>query len=368
MLFVAFWVFVVFVIAQATWWVLFGIRSIDEHVDTTLLYWEQSAISARLWYGAEMRSSIPSDEAVIVEQIISIYPDLVFSKDNPELFHVKQSTIDEFLSRQNRMRVMFFFESPFFALVVLVMLFLFAMRVRQADALQRQQANFLSAVTHELRTPLSTMRLLLQTLLMRDPPREKRAQYLQSMEDSLTRLDRHTDNLLAAARLEHDRQPAPLTPSDLNILVADIVDGFRPGMTQRDGQLTIHPHPSPVIARVHRDHLTMILGNLLDNAIKYTPSTPKPVDITISTTKESAVLHVDDQGSGIAEGDYANIFDRFYRSGDELTRSNTGVGLGLSLTYDATTAMSGTIRAEQNPHHPTGTRFTLRLPLVYEGA
>lgn len=367
-LFVAFWVFVVFVIAQATWWVLFGIRSIDEHIDSTLQHWEQSAVSARLLYGAEMRSLMPSDESEIVEQIISVYPELVFNKDHPELFHVKQSTIDEFLSRQNRMRIMFFFESPFFAFVVLIMLFLFAMRVKQADALQRRQANFLSAVTHELRTPLSTLRLLLQTLLMRNPPREKREQYLRSMEQSLTRLDRHTDNLLAAARLEYDTDGMPLKPADINIIVADIVDGFRPGMTQRGGQLTLNTHPAPVIASVHRDHLTVIIGNLLDNAIKYTAGTPKPIEITISTSKEHAILHVDDQGIGIADGDNENIFDRFYRSGDELTRSSVGVGLGLSLTQEAAEAMGGTVRAQKNPHHQTGTRFTLRLPLIYEGA
>lgn len=361
-LFVAFWIFVVFVIAQATWWVLFGIRSIDEHTQTALQNWEQSAASARLWYGAEMRSALLSDEAMIVQQIIGVYPDLVFDKENPELFHVKQSTIDEFLSRQYRMRVMFFFESPFFAFIVLVMLFLFAMRIRQADALQRRQANFLSAVTHELKTPLSTLRLLVQTMQLRNPTTEKREEYLQSMEESLTRLNQHTDNLLAAARLEHDEHTMPLTNTEVNELVREVSEQLQPGLRQRGGELSVTVDSSPIFARVHREHFLVIFSNLFDNAMKYTETTPKRVDVSIVGMRDHVLVHVDDAGVGITNGNYANIFDRFYRPGDELTRSSTGVGLGLSLTRDAVLAMNGTIRATSNPNHATGTRFTIRLP------
>src|SRR5690625_1378949 len=99
---------------------------------------------------------------------------------------------------------MFIFEAPFFALVVLVMLILFAVRYRQANSLQRRQANFLSAVTHELRTPLSSIRLIVQTLALRDVPREKQLEYLRTIEQSLTQLDRHTDNLLATAQLDYN--------------------------------------------------------------------------------------------------------------------------------------------------------------------
>lgn len=354
-----------FVIAQATWWVLFGMRSIDEHTQTTLQNWEQSAAAARLWHEAELRNDASVDEVIVVQQIIAVYPDLVFDTGNPELFHVKQSTIDEFLSRQYRMRVMFFFESPFFALVVLIILFLFAVRVRQADALQRRQANFLSAVTHELKTPLSALRLLVQTFQLREPTPEKRQEYLASMEDSLTRLDRHADNLLAAARLEHAGHTVPLVASDVNIAVSEIIEELRPGLAQRGGYIVVKSDSAPVLARINRDNLVIILSNLLDNAIKYTPGEKKPVTIKIMGKKDFISIHVDDCGIGVTPGDNANIFDRFYRSGDELTRSSAGVGLGLSLTQDAVLAMNGTIRALKNPNHPTGTRFAIRLPRVH---
>lgn len=354
-------------IFQAAWWVFFGIQSIEDYTQAQLLSWQQSTSAARSWFEAESSLANPRDAHVIANAITEVYPDLTFDLANPQLFHVKQSLIDSFVARQNGLRRMFIVEAPFFALAVLVMLFLFAVRLRQADSLQRRQANFLSAVTHELRTPLSSLKLLVQTLRLRDPPPSKRDEYLQTMEETLLRLDGHANNLLAAARLDYDPHSIPLTRTNLTEVVPAIVGEFKANLAQRGAEITINMPDTAIFSRVHRDHLSLILGNLLDNAVKYTPDSPKRIALTLEATKELALLHVDDHGPGISNEDLAHVFDRFYRSGDELTRNTNGVGLGLFLTQDAAKALGGSVRAQRNPHHPTGTRFTVTLPRIAGG-
>lgn len=364
LLFVAFWIILVFVIFQAAWWVIFALRSIDAHTDHAMLSWQQSAVAAHEWFVAEMALHDRPDPFEIAATITSVYPDLTFDTSHLNLFHVKQSVVDEFLHAQHRKRLMFIFEAPFFALVVLVMLILFAVRYRQANSLQRRQANFLSAVTHELRTPLSSIRLIVQTLALRDVPREKQLEYLRTIEQSLTQLDRHTDNLLATAQLDYNEHTVTLTQLDLGDTVTNILDTLGPSLSQRGARIhTVIPEENYIV-RANSGHLALILRNFLDNAVKYTPGPEKPITVTVDPASEAIHIHVDDAGAGIDPAHYEHLFTRFYRAGDELTRNTTGLGLGLFLAADAARAMHATVQVRPNPAGK-GSRFTVSFPRRY---
>ena len=366
LLFIAFWIILVFVIFQAAWWVMFGLRSINEHTDRTMVAWQQSTVAAHEWFVAQMALEDHPDPFVIANTITGVYPDLTFDTTHLNLFHVKQSVIDEFMSAQHRKRLMFIFEAPFFALVVLIMLILFAVRFRQANSLQRRQANFLSAVTHELRTPLSSIRLVVQTLARRELPREKQLEYYTTIEHSLSQLDQHTDNLLATAQLDYDQHSVALTPLELGSTVTTILDTLAPSFTQRGARiLTVIPEDN-IVVRGNKEHLTLILRNFLDNAVKYTPQDEKPITITVTASADTAHIYVDDEGTGINPAHYEHLFTRFYRGGNELTRDSTGLGLGLFLAANAARAMHATVQAHARPSGP-GTRFSVTFPLMRKG-
>lgn len=365
-LFVAFWIILVFVIFQAAWWVIFGLRSIDEHTNRAMVSWQQSTVAAHEWFIAHMALHDNPDPFEIARAITSVYPDLTFDTTHLNLFHVKQSVVDDFLADQHRKRLMFIFEAPFFALVVLIMLILFAVRFRQADSLQRRQANFLSAVTHELRTPLSSIRLVVQTLARRELPREKQLEYFGTIERSLTQLDQHTDNLLATAQLDYDQHNVKLQAIELGEAVTNILDTLAANFTQRGAHINTAIPEHEIVVRANHGHLSLILRNFIDNAVKYTPQQQKPVLITIEATTDKAHIHVDDEGIGIDPEHYEHIFTRFYRGGDELTRDTTGIGLGLFLAADAARAMHATVSAKPNPAR-SGSRFSVTFPLVRRG-
>ena len=103
----------------------------------------------------------------------------------------------------------------------------------------------------------------------------------------------------------------------------------------------------------------IVLGNLLDNAVKYSPGSEKRVTVRLVSQNHLAVLHVEDEGVGISEEETRRVFNKFYRVGNELTRESTGVGLGLHLVKTMAEAMNGWVRCERLPQ---GTRFSVVFP------
>lgn len=355
---VAFGIIVVFVLAQAAWWVIFEFRSIDERTQDTNAAWARDVATANAWY-----ASVPDgpEAATLVAELAGRYPHLTFDA-GANRFEIDAAHRLAFLDEQARRKRMLAFEGPTFAVVVLSMLLLIATSLRSERDLKRRQQNFLSAITHEFKTPISTLRLLVQTARMRTLPAAKQQDYLARMESELDRLERTSDQVLASARLEASREPPRLEAHDLNRLVQAVIGRMRAGLEARGATLNVTYCAAPLPVSVDPAAFDMVLGNLLDNAVKYSPGPEKPVSVSLGQRGDLIETHVDDEGVGLAPGDEERIFDRFYRAGDELRRESPGVGLGLHLVRSTVEAMNGWVVAGPNPTAERGARFTVVLP------
>ena len=358
---VAFGVIVVFVLTQAAWWIVFEFRTIHQATQAQLAAWENDArlaneVLAQAGGGA-------AADATLQQRILSRYPHLAYRGSLPGgSFVVDPASRQRFLATQDRHLRMFAFEGPTFALVVLSMLLLIAATLRSERELKRRQQNFLSAITHEFKTPISTLKLLVQTVQMRSLPPAKQEEYLKRMEAELDRLERTSEQVLASARLEHAEQTPGFAPLELNHVVQGIVGAARSGLEARGALLKVDYAPEPLPVSIDPDAFTVVLNNLLDNAVKYTPGAERPVRVKLERRGDLIEVHVDDQGVGLKEGEEERVFERFYRTGDEMTRESEGVGLGLHLVRSITEAMNGWVRSGANPDAERGSRFTVVLP------
>jgi len=380
---VAFGVIVVFVLSQAAWWIVFEFQTIHQATQEQLDAWQRDASLANevLGLAGEAQGAPATDttggatpgapagggatarQKAMQERILSRYPNLGFQGSLPDgRFVVDPASRAGLLATQNRHLRMFAFEGPTFALVVLSMLLLIAATLRSERELKRRQQNFLSAITHEFKTPISTLRLLVQTALMRSLPPAKQQDYLRRMEAELDRLERTSEQVLASARLEHAEHAPGFAPLELNHVVQGVVGAARSGLEARGALLKVDYAPEPLPVSIDPDAFAVVLNNLLDNAVKYTPGAERPVRIKLERRGDLIEVHVDDHGVGLNEGEEERVFERFYRTGDEMTRESEGVGLGLHLVRSITEAMNGWVRAGANPDAERGSRFTVVLP------
>ena len=349
---VAFTVIVVFVVAQALWWVVFQRGYIADVSDTVLAEWNADAVSAQAAWAASGRSAAVRDE------LLALHPQLRIERG---AFAVDEQVRDAFLEEQRGYLRMFAWEGPFFVVVILSMLWLIGRSLREERELKRSHQNFLSAVTHEFKTPLATLRLLVETAQLRDLDGEKRRDYLARMAGEVDRLERTSEQVLAAARLEQGPLAARMEPRDLRDAVAQRLAALRPGLEARGARLCLEAGAEALPVSLDEDAFALVLGNLLDNAVKYAPEGRREVTVRLGSRGDLVEMHVDDRGIGVDESERERIFERFHRSGDESTRRAAGTGLGLHLVRSTVEAMNGWVRAEPNPEG-IGSRFTVTLP------
>jgi two-component system, OmpR family, sensor histidine kinase SenX3 len=349
---IAFTIIVVFVLAQVTWWIVFQARLVRESTEATITAWERDVVTA-----AELLDRDPT----ILPTLLARYPHLRLADGRTVGLEVDPTVRRELDARGASSRAMLSFEATFFALVILMLLYFIASSLRTEREMKRRQQNFLGAVTHEFKTPISTLRLLVQTVRLRTLSPEKQQDYLRRMEAEVDRLERTSEQVLRAARLEQSNEPPALAAAELNHVVQGLVGRLRPGIEVRGGVLDVRYCADPLPVSIDTEALGLVLSNLLDNAVKYSQGERKPVRLTLERQGDLVVMHVDDEGVGLPAEDRERVFDRFYRTGDEMTRQAPGVGLGLHLVKTVTEAMRGWVRVADGPGG-RGTRFTVVLP------
>jgi signal transduction histidine kinase len=234
-------------------------------------------------------------------------------------------------------------------------------KIRQAFRtefrLARQQKNFLLSITHEFKSPLAAVKLNLQTLQRRKLDQEQEQRLLSSSLQETERIHELVENVLLAARLESTKQPFQLEPLRFDESIQDTIRSFR----EHAGQTTelnaaIQPN---VMIKGDRLALNSLVLNLLENAAKYAPGSP--IDLVLTQTGTEALLSVSDFGKGIPESERQRIFNKFYRIGNEDTRMTKGTGLGLFNVRQIALLHKGTVSVKNN--RPQGSVFEVRLPL-----
>jgi len=246
----------------------------------------------------------------------------------------------------------------FFGLVILGLVLLCAWLIREMRHSQRQQA-FLDAVTHEMKTPLASLRLALDTLRRRDPGAERRHAFLENMEQDVERLDRTVDHVLAAARAEGATR-APLEGRvDLRGLLEDCIDQIRDSHDLDVRAIRLEGEGTAVV-RGDEAELGLVFRNLLENAVKYSDP-PAEVHVHLTDTGDRRVrVQIADQGIGIPPGELRKIFQRSYRAGRDVQRRASGLGLGLFIVRDLLRRHGGRIEA-QSEGAGRGSRFVVTL-------
>ncbi|HSL21183.1 MAG TPA: HAMP domain-containing sensor histidine kinase [Vicinamibacterales bacterium] len=230
---------------------------------------------------------------------------------------------------------------------------------RRARHLSRMQSEFVTHVSHQLKTPVSLLTGMLETLALdrvRTP--EQRGEYLDGIRSEAARLTSLVEQILQMSRAEQSRGRLELEVVDLAALVQDVAAEFRNGHRRRL-QLTVEaPSPGP---RVVADPaaLEQMIFNLLDNALKYSPR-PARVELRVSHAAADAAIEVEDHGPGIPADEQKRVFDPFFRGRGAAVAP--GFGLGLAIVRDLASAQRGTVQVDSIPGR--GTTFRIRIPLL----
>ena len=238
----------------------------------------------------------------------------------------------------------------FLALILLGAAYVYRLVRRQFRA-QQQQQNFVMAITHELKTPISVSRLNLETLQRYKLDEEKREKLLHMTMHETLRLDDLINNILISSQLEG--RSYRISKEDLNLsdLLNDVAHHFE--MRYSDRKL-IKNVDADIDINGDALLLKLLVSNLLENANKYSPK-DKPITIGLKENAESIELDVKDEGCGIRGEEKKNVFKKFYRIGDERTRTTKGTGLGLFLCKKIAADHGGNISIEDNS--PQGSNF-----------
>lgn len=228
-----------------------------------------------------------------------------------------------------------------------------------------QHNAFIDAMTHELKTPVASIRLYLETLQKRELPPEKRQQFYQIMLEDSDRLLRTIDQVLRAGSISRSSRSArQRTPIELTELVVECTDLARTRNHLATESITVAPMPDSAVVHGDPDELKGAIMNLLDNAVKYSGKQVNiQVTLSLAPSRKFAILDIQDDGIGIPENELKRIFKRFYRVPGSVTGRIKGSGLGLFIVRSVVEKHGGKVMAESNGAGK-GSTFRLQLPLA----
>jgi signal transduction histidine kinase len=233
--------------------------------------------------------------------------------------------------------------------------------VRRETEMARLKADFVANVSHDLKTPLSVIRMFGETLEMgRLPDEAARREYYRVITRESERLTRLIDNVLDFSRIESGRRTYARVPTAVEPLVREILEAFGYPLTHDGFTVEVRVAPDLPEVPLDADAVGQALANLVDNAIKYSAGR-KSLAVDARIVEGHLALSVTDEGIGIPREEQGRIFDKFYRVGRSETQGRRGSGVGLALVRHVAEAHGGRVTVESRPG--AGSRFTLWFPL-----
>ena len=226
--------------------------------------------------------------------------------------------------------------------------------INKERKLQEQKKNFLLSVTHELKSPLASIKILLQTIQKRDLSKEQTLNFIGKALMDIERLDDMVENMLLASKIDNRSYSFPKDKFNLSVLVDSIVNRLQ--ITKCEGtQQIIDAEIEPKIEITgDKFALTSVVTNLVENAIKYSGPC-ETVGVKLFSKEGKIFLEVADHGIGISDHEKNRIFDKFYRVGSEDTRNTKGTGLGLYIVKEVLDKHRASIKVKDN--RPAGSIF-----------
>jgi signal transduction histidine kinase len=311
------WLFyglVAYVVLQFLWWEVLLTRQ------TRQLAEEQKKISALHF----------ADKKLMDENIQQIE-----AKKNHQLWmHVGEGTV-------------------FLILVSLGVLKIYNTRKKENE-LARLQNNFLLSITHELKSPLASVKLQLQTLQKHNLEESVKNKLLQKALADNERLLHMIDNVLLASKAENENNILRVEEISLQEIITQLIE-----QAFDEDKNRIKINSTDIIVNADKQFLSIIFSNLIENALKYSP-TDSFIEIEVQHKNNSPLVLIKDFGVGISDAEKENVFSKFYRIGNEETRSAKGTGLGLFITKNLCDLHN--IQISISGNKPTGTVFALEFP------
>jgi signal transduction histidine kinase/tetratricopeptide (TPR) repeat protein len=251
-----------------------------------------------------------------------------------------------------------------FLLLAGILVFGFVLTIRAVShelELARMKSDFVSTVSHEFKSPLTSIRQLAEMLQSgRVPSEERRQKYYDVLLEQSERLALLTDNILSLAKIEEGRAEFTFETTDISALLTEVVTSIQERVRHEGFDIGLDVEgPIPLLA-LDRTALSQAVTNLIDNAIKYSGDSRR-ISVSASLEGQAVAIAVQDFGVGIKGEDIPRVFERFYRGGDELTRTVKGSGLGLTLVREIVAAHRGKVHVMSEPGK--GSVFSIRLPL-----
>jgi len=231
-----------------------------------------------------------------------------------------------------------------------------------ASRYARKQEEFVSNITHEMKSPLAAIKLHAQTLQQEEVDLLTRARSLAHIVQQADRMGRLVDDVLESSRLLARKRLLDLAPVDLALFFERYFSEARPQAEGRGVVLRAHIETT-AIALATEEALRRVMDNLIDNAVRFSP---RGGEVRCHVYDDGAVTHieVEDEGAGIPEKELDSIFERFYQAGSESDPHRRGTGLGLSIVAGLMREMRGTVRAYSQTEARPGSRFVIELPIA----
>ena len=232
-------------------------------------------------------------------------------------------------------------------------------RLKQLD---ESREEFVSNVSHELKTPMTSMKVLADSLLEQDNvPVEMYQEFMGDIAKEIDRENQIITDLLSLVKMDKTGQNINIQPVNINDLLEQILKRLKPIAEKKNVEMVLESF-RPVSAEIDETKFSLAVSNLVENAIKYNHDNGW-VHVSLNADHKYFYIRVEDSGIGIPEEDQAHIFERFYRVDKSHSREIGGTGLGLAIARNAVIMHRGSIKVYSNEGE--GTTFTVRIPLIY---
>lgn len=325
-------------------------KILQDHVSSEKTGWIVKDRKGKIILESEIK---PAGSIITQTNFKGNFPDwqLQLHQQDPRLF-------ETFLTSR---RGIYFFMFLLIGGILIFGLILTVRTVSQELELARMKSDFVSTISHEFKSPLTSIRQLAEMLQSgRVPSDERRQKYYDVLVEQSERLSLLTENVLNFAKMEEGKKKFKFEMADIGSLLEDIVSTIQDRVRHDGFELELKmDRPLPAI-QADADSIAQVFTNLIDNAIKYSGDAKKVI-VRAFLENNCLAVSVRDFGIGIKKEDRERVFNRFYRGGDELTRTVKGSGLGLTLVKQIVGAHNGSVHVESEPGQ--GSTFTVKFPL-----
>jgi signal transduction histidine kinase len=359
MISITYWLLLVLMITQSSWWVIYLSREGDRYLEL-----QQQRFQADRLHAAYLMRTYPEIAGDPATHLRANFPHLHFQRvETGWDIHV-DSAVEDFARREaDRRSAMFLGEGIFFLVLILAGSVLLTLAYRREMSFRRTRELFLAGVSHEFRTPLASLQLYSETLERPDLEECRRNEILKHMQEDVSRLDGMVGQVLAASRAEGsmiDRSEL----LNVRIEVADVLRGLGAFFAGEGAEVETGLSDDCHILG-NRQLFSVALRNLLENAVRYSPK-PARIELRLESDELECRLSVRDRGPGIPRHLRKKIFQSFFRVGEAGRRPGgvRGTGLGLYLVKRTAQELGGKIELESKVGE--GSTFTLVLPVAKE--